>query len=170
MSATKPIVEQNQMGRVVTEARVENLTDFLAVETGRSPGGIVRHVDLTDALVDTGATLLALPLRYIRELGLVKTRERDSISAHGKGTINIYEPVRLTILERFCAVEVMEVSDDTPPLIGQIPLETLDLVIDLRGHRLTGNPAHGGVETLELYLDETTPGSRGKARFGATLK
>jgi predicted aspartyl protease len=151
MSATNPTVEQDEMGRVLTDALVENLTDFLAVETGRSPGGTVRQVHLTDALVDTGATLLALPVRYIRQLGLVKTRERDSVSAQGKGTVNIYEPVRLTILDRFCAVEVMEVSDDTPPLIGQIPLETLDLVIDLRGHRLTGNPAHGGVETLELY-------------------
>ena len=100
---------------------------------------------------DTGATLLALPTRYIRQLGLLKTRERPSISAHGAGTINIYEPVRLTILERFCAVEVMEVPDEVPPLIGQIPLETLDLVIDLCGQRLTGNPAHGGIETLELY-------------------
>jgi predicted aspartyl protease len=151
MSATKPIMEPDQMGRVLTEALVENLTDFLAVETGRLPGGTVRSVRITEALVDTSATLLALPTRYIRQLGLVKTRERDSVSAQGKGTINIYEPVRLTILNRFCAVEVMEVSDETPPLIGQIPLETLDLVIDLRGHRLTGNPAHGGVETLELY-------------------
>src|SRR5437899_9984712 len=151
MSSANPILEQDKMGRVLTDALVENLTDFLAVETGRSPGGAVRQIHLTDALVDTGATLLALPVRFIRQLGLVKTRERESVSAQGKGTINIYEPVRLTILGRFCAVEVMEVSDSTPPLIGQIPLETLDLVIDLRGHRLTGNPAHGGVETMELY-------------------
>jgi hypothetical protein len=48
-------------------------------------------------------------------------------------------------------VEVMEVPDDVPPLIGQVPLEMLDLVVDLQGRRLMGNPAHGGVETLELY-------------------
>ena len=151
MSATNSVTEQKTMGRVLTDALVENLRDFIAVEERKLPAEAVRRVELSEALVDTGATLLALPTRYIQQLGLTKTRERDSVSAKGKGTINIYEPVRLTILERFCAVEVMEVPDDVPPLIGQIPLETLDLVIDLRGHRLTGNPAHGGVETLELY-------------------
>jgi len=34
---------------------------------------------------------------------------------------------------------------------GQIPLEMLDLVIDLQGRRLTGNLAHGGEQVLELY-------------------
>jgi len=151
MSAANTITEQEKMGRVLTAATIENLRDFMAATEGQSTAAAVRRVHLTDALVDTGATLLALPTRYIRQLGLLKTRERPSISAHGAGTINIYEPVRLTILERFCAVEVMEVPDEVPPLIGQIPLETLDLVIDLCGQRLTGNPAHGGIETLELY-------------------
>lgn len=151
MPATKPVAEQETMGRVLADVLVENLRDFMASEEGKSPAEAVRRVQISDALVDTGATLLALPTRYIQQLGLTKTRERDSVSAKGRGTISIYEPVRLTILDRFCAVEVMEVPDDVPPLIGQIPLETLDLVIDLRSHRLTGNPTHGGVETLELY-------------------
>ena len=54
-------------------------------------------------------------------------------------------------LDRNCAVEVIEVPDEVPALIGQIPLEMLDLVIDLQGRRLTGNPAHGGEQVLELY-------------------
>jgi hypothetical protein len=45
----------------------------------------------------------------------------------------------------------MEVPDGVPVLIGQIPLEALDLVVDLRGRRLIGNPAHGGEHVLELY-------------------
>ena len=53
--------------------------------------------------------------------------------------------------DRFCTVDVIEVPDDVPVLIGQIPLEMLDLVVDLQGCRLTGNPAHQGEHVLELY-------------------
>ena len=46
----------------------------------------------------------------------------------------------------------MEVPDDTPVLIGQLPLEQLDFVsLDPRGGSLIGNPAHGGEQMYELY-------------------
>lgn len=45
----------------------------------------------------------------------------------------------------------MEVPDGTPALVGQIPLEYLDFVIDLRGQKLIGNPAHGGEHMFEAY-------------------
>jgi predicted aspartyl protease len=151
MSATNLIPEQDAMGRVLTEAKIENLRDLWAVEEGRAAPESVRSLLLTDALVDTGATTLALPIRFIRQLGLSKKREQRAISVRGPAAINIYEVVQLTILGRNCAVEVMEVPDEVPALIGQIPLEMLDLVIDLQGRRLTGNPAHGGEHTLELY-------------------
>ena len=151
MSATNLIPEQDAMGRVLTEAKIENLRDLWAVEEGRAAPESVRSLLLTDALVDTGATTLALPTRMMRELGLSKVREQRAISFRGPAAVNIYEVVRLTILGRICAVEVMEVPDEVPALIGQIPLEMLDLVIDLQGRRLTGNPAHGGEHTLELY-------------------
>jgi hypothetical protein len=65
--------------------------------------------------------------------------------------VDVYEAVRLTIQGRYLTVDVLEVPDDVPVLIGQIPLEMLDLVIDLQGQRLIGNPAHGGEHILELY-------------------
>jgi len=34
---------------------------------------------------------------------------------------------------------------------GLLPPENLDLVVDLRARRLTGNPAHGGEQVFELY-------------------
>ena len=45
----------------------------------------------------------------------------------------------------------MEVPDDVPVLIGQLPLENLDFVVDLQGRSLIGNPAHGGEQMYELY-------------------
>jgi hypothetical protein len=57
----------------------------------------------------------------------------------------------LTIQGRECPVEVAEVPDEVPVLIGQIPLEYLDFVVDPKNQRLIGNPAHGGEQMLELY-------------------
>jgi hypothetical protein len=36
-------------------------------------------------------------------------------------------------------------------LIGQVPLEMLDFVVDPQSQRLIGNPEHGGEQMLELY-------------------
>ena len=139
------------MGRVLTEATIENLKDLWDVERGLLPPEKARRITVADALVDTGATLLSLPTRLIRQLGLSPRRTRRVISSTGATEATVYEAVRLTIQDRDCTVDVMEVPDDVPVLIGQLPLENLDLVVDLRGRRLTGNPAHGGEQVFELY-------------------
>jgi predicted aspartyl protease len=144
-------METAPMGRVLTEATIENLQDLWDVERGLMPADQARKVVVTDALVDTGATTLALPSRLIQQLGLTKQSEKRSRSSTGTAPVNIYQSVRLTIQGRSLPIDPMEVPDDVPVLIGQVPLETLDLVVDLQGGRLTGNPAHGGEHILELY-------------------
>jgi len=62
----------------------------------------------------------------------------------------MYGVVRLTIQGRDWNGDVSEVPDDGPVLIGQLPLEGLDLV-DPIGQRLIGNPEHGGEHIIELY-------------------
>ena len=138
------------MGRVLAAAKIENLNDLWDAENGRIGTEQVRTVNLSDALVDTGATTLALPTRFIQQLGLRKSSEKNAYSSQGIGKVNLYSAVRLTLLDRPCVVEVMEVPDSVPALIGQIPLEMLDLVVDPRGQRLIGNPAHNGELVLEL--------------------
>ncbi|MGH7171993.1 MAG: aspartyl protease family protein [Gemmataceae bacterium] len=140
------------MGRVRTEVMVENMKDLWAAESGQRPPDQVRRLLVKDALVDTGATTLALPTRLIQQLGLNKVSERRVRSSGGPHQVAIYDAVRVTILERSCTVDVMEVPDDVPVLVGQIPLEMLDLVVDPQGGQLIGNPAHGGEHVLELYL------------------
>ena len=46
--------------------------------------------------------------------------------------VNIYGTVRLTVQGRDCPTDVTELPDDCPVLIGQIPLELLDFVVDLK--------------------------------------
>jgi predicted aspartyl protease len=108
-------------------------------------------VIVDDALVDTGSTTLALPTRLIRQLGLTRSNQKRVRSSTGTSWVDVYEAVRLTIQGRYFTLDAMEVPDDVPVLIGQIPLEMLDLVIDLQGRRLIGTPAHGGEHVLEMF-------------------
>ena len=63
-------METEIMGRVLTEAKIENLKDLWACERGLSGPEEARSITIPEALVDTGATLLSLPTRFIRQLGL----------------------------------------------------------------------------------------------------
>lgn len=141
------------MGRVVVQIKVENLADLALVSRGYLTLDQVRSLEIADALVDTGATTLALPSRHIQTLGLKPLRDRISATATGKRTVKVYEAVRLTIMDRDCTVDVIEVPDDVPALVGQVPLELLDWVVDPRNQRLVGNPAHNGEHVIELYLN-----------------
>jgi predicted aspartyl protease len=144
-------MEITPMGRVVTEATIENLKDLWEVEQGRTTADKVRRVIAADALVDTGATMLSLPTALIQQLGLLFSYSRRITSSTGAGTANVYSTVRLTILGRFCDMDVIEVPDGVPVLIGQIPLERLDFVVDPTRRLLIGNPAHGGEHVIEAY-------------------
>jgi clan AA aspartic protease len=142
------------MVRVLVEARIENIKDAWEVETGQREPADARVVTVTDALVDTGATFLSLPSKLIKQLGLNKVRERTLRTAAGPKLTAMYDAVRLAIKDRACTVDVVEVDDDAPVLIGQLALEAMDWVVDPKGQRLIGNPAHGGEWQIEAYQCE----------------
>lgn len=144
-------METAEMGRVITEATVENIKDLWAVKENRRTVDQVRSVTIPDALVDTGATLLSLPTSIVRRLGLEKQNEKRVITSAGPTTAALYDAVRLTIQGRFCTMDVLEVPDGVLALIGQIPLEHLDFVVDPRNQKLIGNPAHGGEHVYEQF-------------------
>jgi predicted aspartyl protease len=123
----------------------------MKAEEASVDASVVRFVEVGDALVDTGATMLSLPKRFINQLGLRRHRTRTSRTTAGVVSPGIYEPVRLTVQGRDCVIEVAEIPDDCPVLIGQVPLELLDFVVDLTGRRLIGDPEHGGEHMIETY-------------------
>jgi clan AA aspartic protease len=139
------------MGRVTTEATIVNLGDLRDAEKGRLPAEQLRRVTVPDALVDTGASTLSLPISMIRQLGLQEFSRKRVRTTAGPIEVGIFGPARLTIQGRDVTVDVLETPDGTPVLIGQIPLEFLDLVVDMRSHTLIGNPAHDGQWMLHMY-------------------
>jgi predicted aspartyl protease len=139
------------MGKVVVAAKIENQEDIFLANKGLLPSDQVRSVEVTDALVDTGATMISLPKRIVAQLGLRKVRSRTAKTTAGIVSFGIYGPVQVTVQGRECMSEVAEIPDDCPVLIGQIPLELLDFVVDPVGQRLIGNPDHGGEQMIDMF-------------------
>jgi predicted aspartyl protease len=144
-------MEISTLGTVLVNARIDNLNDLYEVGAGRLKPEEVRRLEVSDALVDTGAMLLSLPRRYVEQLGLHRYRTRKAKTAAGTADIPICGMVVLTVQGRECRVEVAELPDECPVLIGQVPLEVLDFIVDPIHQRLIGNPDHGGEQMIELY-------------------
>jgi len=144
-------MEIQTMGRVAVPARIENLEDLYDAKRGRISPDKVRRVEVQDALIDTGATMLSLPGKLIGQLGLRRHRTHTARTTAGIVSFGVFEPVRLTVQGRECVIEVTDVPDDCPVLIGQVPLEVLDFVVDTKGQRLIGNPDHGGQHMFDMF-------------------
>ena len=139
------------MGKVRVAARIENLEDLFQVAAGTLPADRVRSVDVPDALVDAGAVMLSLPKRMVAQLGLKPYRTRRVRTVGGIVETVVYAAARLTVQGRDLSTDVAEIPDDCPVLIGQIPLEGLDFVVDPMGQRLIGNPDHGGEHMIDIF-------------------
>ena len=139
------------MGRVTVAAKIENVSELFLARQGRFPSDQVHRIEVSDALVDTGATTLSMPRSLIEQLNLIPLRSLTARTTAGLSTFHVYGAVRLTVQGRECTIDVAEVPEDCPVLIGQVPLELLDFVVDPAHQSLIGNPAHGGEQMLEMY-------------------
>ena len=138
------------MGRVVNTIKLTNLADRTRVEDGRLTPAEIRSVEL-EALVDTGATMLVLPEEAVAALGVAELRRVGVRMADGSvRTVPIIGGLELEILGRAMICDALVMPAGTTPLIGQIPLERLDLVVDPKSRTLTVNPLSPDSPLLDL--------------------
>ncbi len=144
-------MDTETMGRVLVTAKIENLEDLILAKRGVLSPNEVRTIDVDEALVDTGATSLSMPRSMIERLGLDLVRTRTAVTSAGVVKVGLYGPTKLTIQGRDYMTDVTELPEECPVLIGQLPLEAMDWVIDMKNHCIIGNPRHGGEQIIELY-------------------
>lgn len=137
------------VGRVTVRFKVTNHLDVRLHELGLRK--VKPRALQVEALVDTGATRLYLKPSVIRRLGLQPTGKVRSRTTNGDCVRQKFDVVCLELMGRKEVFEVVEVPENVPNLLGQLPLEALDLVVDSKGQRLIGNPAHGGEQATEEY-------------------
>lgn len=128
--------------RHTTEIRLANLADLILAKEGVIPTEEVRSITVEDALVDTGASRLSLPSPIIEQLGLVPVGRLPSKTANGKVMRTVYSGVEFTIMERSDIIQVTDLPEDAPVLVGHIILEKLDICLHIE-KGLIYNPDHG---------------------------
>ena len=138
------------MGKVMEKIKLTNSYDEERVLSGDWRPEQVRSVEI-EALVDTGATMLILPADVVAQLGVREQGRRNVVYADGrKDEIPWIGGVRLTVLGREMIASALVVPAGTTALIGQIPLEELDLIVDPKSRELSVNPASPDMPLLDL--------------------
>ena len=127
---------------VMTKLTLWNNTDLDNVQRGLMKPEEVRTEEI-EALVDTGATQLVIPIDVCQRLGLRPGRTVPVLLADGSEREMTYmTSLHISILGRDMSCDALASPEGTTPLIGQIPLEALDLIVDPRSRELRTNPAH----------------------------
>lgn len=127
MTGRPPVVRLRGMGLIYAEARLSNPRD-----------GALAPLQVK-ALVDTGAVTLCIPQHVAVQLNLSELERREVTTADGtRRAVPYVGPVRVRFGNRSCFTGALVIGDSV--LLGAIPLEDMDLVIDASRQRVTVNP------------------------------
>ena len=118
------------MGEIAVSAKLENAGDRVAFEQGYHDASRIRRTEVT-GIVDTGAVTLVLPQNVVERLGL-KTRRTVVVTYADdrKEERPVAGPVTIEVCDRFMSTDCIVGPPLSEPLIGQVVLESLDLIAD----------------------------------------
>lgn len=109
----------------------------------RVPGGPIVEVE---ALVDTGAVSVCLPASLAERLGLEVLEQREvTLADGGRHLVPHVGPIKVGFGRRGCYTGAYVLGERV--LMGAIPLEDMDLVIDPLRRRVSVNPASPDIAT-----------------------
>lgn len=117
------------MGLTYANVRLTNEFKSLAVDVS--------------ALVDTGALFLCVPEDIAAQLGFDITEVQTRVATLADGStriVPVIRPVTIEFENRSYMTEALVLGDE--PLIGCIPMEAMDVIVDPRSQKMMVNPAH----------------------------
>ncbi|MBK6973163.1 MAG: clan AA aspartic protease [Sterolibacteriaceae bacterium] len=100
------------------------------------------------ALVDSGAVFLSVPEHIAVQLGFdteeVVTREVVLANGH-RQAVPMIGPMRVHFADRYCDLSALVLGDE--PLLGAVPMEMMDLILNPATQSLSINPTSPYVPT-----------------------
>jgi len=92
-----------------------------------------------NAVVDTGALHLCIPEHIALQLQLKVRSQREVQTADGKShMVDYVSPIRISMLNRKCVTGALVIGNQV--LLGAIPMEDMDLIIEPARLRVSVNP------------------------------
>jgi clan AA aspartic protease len=132
----------------------EKITLENVIDRGLANRGYIKedqiHTLTIDAMPDTGAWTLVINEEVRQKLGLAIKGASDSTLADGKtSTYPITESVEIKWKDRSISLPAVVVAEAKDILLGALPLEGMDLIVDPVRKQLAG--AHGEQPLHVLY-------------------
>ena len=129
------------MGTFMEEITLENVVDRGSANRGIINESQIRTLKV-QAMPDTGAWTLVINEEIREKLGLTIESEAQSTLADGKtSNYPITEGVKIRWKKRSTVLPAVVVADAKKVLLGALPLEAMDLIVDPVRQTLAG--AHG---------------------------
>lgn len=143
---------ENGMGYVYAEIQLTNEADLALNWSGHLPADQIRSVT-TRALVDSGAYDLIINREVQEQLNLRVLGTRSiRLADETIREVDIVGPVEVRFESRATTVRALVLPDTEDVLLGAIPLEGLDVIIDPLRERLLVNPP----ETTNAYIKQVS--------------
>jgi clan AA aspartic protease len=137
------------MGMVYAEITLKNAADVTIVQRGLMKEQYVRQTTI-QAMVDTGSITLVINEELRQQLGLaVKGLRRATLANNTREIVKIAETVEVHWKDRSMTCQPLVVEGSGEILLGAIPLEDMDLIVDPTRQELTG--AHGN-EAISMMM------------------
>jgi clan AA aspartic protease len=137
------------MGIVRDEITITNALDIGDVKRGFMNAKDIRFVTVT-AVVDSGTLRLTIPESLRQKLGLAVVKKVSATLADGeKLECGLSEAVEVRWKDRAEVTQAWIIQRECSVLLGAIPMEGMDLTIDMKNQKLVG--AHGDEQIGILY-------------------
>jgi len=136
------------MGLVYTEITLKNARDKMMAKEGYIKEDDIR-TKTTTAMVDTGAWTLVINEAIREELGLEVCGKEPGRLADGQMVSwDMAGPLELWWKDRWYLMPALVAPNAKEILLGAIPLEALDLIVDPRNETLIGRHGEQVIHTV----------------------
>jgi len=103
------------------------------------------------ALADTGALMLCIPEHIAIQLNLETESMREvSVADSRKMNVPYVGPIKVSFGKRFCYVGALVLGDEV--LLGAVPMEDMDLVVNPGRRELTVDPVSPNIPHARVKL------------------
>jgi clan AA aspartic protease len=130
------------MGLVYADIQLTSIKDIVLAGAGYMPSDKIKTVNVS-ALVDSGAYMLAINETVQGQLQLpFLRREPSTLADDSVIELDIVGPVEVRFENRTTNVDAVVLPGDAEVLLGAIPMEAMDVLIDPLRRSLIVNPKH----------------------------
>ncbi len=138
------------MGLVYAEIDLISIDDIVLSRRGFLDKDKIKQVTI-NALVDSGAYMLTINENVRAQLDLPFIEKQfGRLADETLLELDVVGPVEVRFENRRTTVDAIVLPGNTEVLLGSIPMEDMDILVDPKQQKLVVNPAHPYVATKHL--------------------